>query len=263
MSDSAAPAEFFVPTAPRAITLAAAYVIAVTAGLVCSGDSLWGLAVLAGAILLAIGLVVRALWISRAGGAPAILRTVLMFGIGYLVLVVIGSIGGCSSSELPQDLTDAQRKLVVDSHFPVTVGVASSKSAGGLVAELRATGLFDRVELLDDLAVPPALVATVDGSGFGAAIIPFQSIVTAGIVPTRYDDAAGLEFRLARPGDGQNGVSVWYLHRSVSYLGWASGLLNCLPSRTSGEVRSHPRYHAAFAAHIAGSADAIRALIPN
>jgi hypothetical protein len=249
-----------------ALTVFAAYVVAVAAGLSVSVDTSTGWIVHLCAVAVALALLGRATWISyRAIGAKGLVRTLATTGVGYAVLVVIGLVGGCGSWTLPPETTEADRALVAKSKLPLVVGVEEVGNAEDLVEQLRASGLFERVERMRDLTTPPHLVVRESGSGFGTNVVPIPSILTAGVVATRFRDNTAHRFVFRRPAaagsnDGAAHAMVWCSCESDACLGWASGLLNLMPDRTRGEVKDHPRYHAVFAKAVAERIDEIRAL---
>src|SRR5260221_5991025 len=125
-------------------------------------------------------------------------RKLLAAGAILAVLVGVAVGGGCGSLSLPLKPTEAQLAILRSTHFRATVGVEPYKYpvySEHLVSDLRSTGLFDTVELLDNIE-RPTLVARVEHPVYGKATIPFWTIVTLGIVPTTVKEEHGHAFSL-------------------------------------------------------------------
>jgi hypothetical protein len=150
-------------------------------------------------------------------------RKLLITGAVAAVLVTIAAFGGCSSSSLPSAPTDAQLSLLRQTHFKANVGVESYKSpiySEHLIKDLRATGLFDRVDLLEQIDKPD-LIARIERSVYGKATIPFWTIVTLGVVPSTDEEEHGYVFSLRRPDNAEASELVDYTYRGPTTLGWS------------------------------------------
>jgi hypothetical protein len=179
------------------------------------------------------------------------------------VLVVIAAFGGCSSSSLPSAPTDAQIGMLERTHFKASVGVETYKYpvyTEGLIKDLRATGLFDRVDPLDQIDNPD-LIARTERPVYGKATIPLWTIVTLGVVPTTVEEEHGHVFSLRRPGDPEPSELVNYTYRGPTTLGWVAAFLNLSRDRTSGNPIETRRFREGLALAVALRAEQIAKLL--
>src|SRR3972149_760998 len=99
----------------------------------------------------------------------------ILCGIVALLLIIMaaGLIGGCTSMILPRSPSHAELARVSKTRFHVSIGVEKDENplySDRLVQALRRTGLFSRVEKLEDL--PHAdLVARVNRHIYGTATL--------------------------------------------------------------------------------------------
>jgi hypothetical protein len=190
-------------------------------------------------------------------------RKLLITAVVAAVLVVIAVFGGCSSSSLPSAPTDAQIGLLERTHFKASVGVETYKYpvyTDGLIKDLRATGLFDRVEPLDQIDKPD-LIARTERPVYGKATIPLWTIVTLGVVPTTVEEEHGHVFSLRRPDDPERSELVDYAYRGPTTLGWVAAFLNLSANRTSGNPIETRRFREGLALAIALRAEQIAKLL--
>ena len=190
-------------------------------------------------------------------------RKLLITAVVAAVLVAIAAFGGCSSSSLPSAPTDAQIRLLEQTHFKASVGVETYKYpvyTEGLIRDLRATGLFDRVEPLDQIDKPD-LIARTERPVYGKATIPLWTIVTLGVVPTTVEEEHGHVFSLRRRGDPESPELVDYTYRGPTTLGWVAAFLNLSANRTSGNPIETRRFREGLALAVALRAEQITKLL--
>ncbi len=181
----------------------------------------------------------------------------LTFATLLLVLV------GCASQPLPMKLQTPERALLEATHFDAVVAVDPEWEgyARRLRDALRDTGLFDRVEMRDDLDVEPDLVARVTRPVYGtASILPLLTVVTLGIVPTWGDEEWGDAFELTSA-HGAESVEVDFSYERPTILGWVALVANVSPNRQAGNPRNSTRFKEAFAHEIAARASDIERLL--
>ena len=191
-------------------------------------------------------------------------RNVLL-GIAAFAIVTVasGAVGGCTSSALPPKPTASQLDHLLRTHFKASVGVEKAKFPAyseRLVEALRKTGLFDRVDHLENL--PEAtLVARVERHIYGNAVIPVLTGITLGIVPTVTTETHGHAFSLSpRSGAGRK-VAVDFTYSGATILGWYAGLANLSPDRTSGDPYTNDRFYQALAVKIGEQSGEITSLM--
>lgn len=165
--------------------------------------------------------------------------------VAVLVVIGLGLAGGCASTSLPPRLTDAQAKAVETTRFKATVGVEPHKFpvySEKLIRNLRATGLFERVDALDMFAEPPTFVARVDREIYGTAAIPLWTGLSLGLIPTTVSEQHGHAFSLVPTARRDQRIPIVFSYRGPSTLGWWAVFLNLTPDRTWRDVYSHPRF---------------------
>lgn len=184
--------------------------------------------------------------------------------VALLVFVALGLAEGCGSTTVPPRLTKAQREQVAATHIHATVGVEKYKYPGfaeRILSGLRATNLFDRVELLDDLSVPPDLIASRAGVISPPVPLPFFTLLSFGIIPTTGKDKFGLEFNLRSGRMPAESVLVSFTYNGKYTMGWVAVLYNVLPTRTSGQPNESRQFQDALAYQIVLKAPDIQALL--
>ena len=190
-------------------------------------------------------------------------KKALILGLALLV-AGFGFAGGCGSTTLPPRITAEQRALLHKIQMAVTVGVEDYKYpvySDGLTKALQNTHLFARVDHLKNFTTAPDIVARVEESIHGNAVIPMLTGLSLGIIPTTTYETHGYSFSLSRPGIGTSRVPVRFAYSGPTTLGWWAMVLNMLPDRTMRDVYSHPRFVESFAWEIATKRGDIEALI--
>ena len=182
-------------------------------------------------------------------------HTTTLVLIGLLALTSLG----CASSRLPPRLSPLEHATVEQLGLPLTVGVAPEKVSvyhRRLIEDLRATGAFEQVELLTDLP-DPDLVVELDRyiSGTMNAIIPLFSIISFGVIPTRFNEEHGQAFTVTAPGCEHDGVSIDFSYEGKATMGWAALAVNVSRNYTVREIRNTDRYQDGLALAIAEKAD--------
>jgi hypothetical protein len=192
-------------------------------------------------------------------------RKLLAAVVVLTVLVGVAVGGGCGSFSLPPKPTDAQLAILRSTHFRATVGVEPYKYpvySEHLVSDLRSTGLFDAVELLDKIE-KPTLVARVERPVYGKAAIPFWTIVTLGIVPTTVEEEHGHAFSFRPASRSEAPVLIDYTYRGPSTLGWVAFFLNFAPNRSGDNPIETPRFREGLAIAVSSRREQIANLLSH
>ena len=166
--------------------------------------------------------------------APALLAT-----------SVLCMLAGCVSAPLAPRLTAAQSKRLSELPLPYSVGVAPYMHpvySEGLTAALKASGVFSRVKPLGDFTRPPDLIATVEKSVHGTAVIPALTFITVGVVPTVVEEDHGFVFSLAPSSRKSQKTIVDASYCGTSTLGWAALGIRALPDYTGTEPEQSERF---------------------
>ena len=190
-------------------------------------------------------------------------KQLLIAGVVAAILVTVATYGGCSSSSLPAAPTDAQLGLLRQTHFKARVGVESYKSpvySEHLISDLRATGLFDRVDRLEEIESPD-LIARIERPVYGRAMIPLWTIATLGVVPTTVEEEHGYVFSLRRPDNPEASEVIDYTYRGPTTLGWVAAYLNLSANRTIDNPIETPQFRVGLALAIASRAEQISKLL--
>ena len=178
-------------------------------------------------------------------------------------LVLAGLLGACGTMKLPPRLTPAERATVETTRFDAVVGVVPydiAHTRKDIRAVVRDTGLFSRVEMVEDLSEPPDLLVKVHRLHGGRSVIPLLTIVSLGILPTFFEDAIGYELIFLTP-DRDRAISVDYRFEGKNGIGILSAPLNLLPGWDHPTARPPERLGERFAVELAERADEIRALL--
>ena len=165
--------------------------------------------------------------------------------------------------QLPPRLSPAERASVEANRFDAVVGVAPYDvvhTRKDIRAVVRDTGLFTRVEMVEDLEVQPDLLVKVHRLHGGTAVIPLLTILTLGVLPTFFEDAIGYELIFVTP-ERDRAISVGYRFKGWAGLGILSSPLNLLPGWDHPTPRPLERLGERFAVALVGRADEIRALL--
>jgi hypothetical protein len=169
------------------------------------------------------------------------------------VLLFVG-LTGCASSALPPELTQEQRAAIAKTRFKATVGVEAYKFpvySETLIARLRKTGLFERVDAIDAFDTPPTFVARVERTVYGHASIPLWTILTFGVVAQTVQEEHGHVFSLTPSADRGRKIGVDFRYEGPSTLGWAAFYIALSDrNQTLGDSREHPRFIESLAWHI-------------
>lgn len=192
-------------------------------------------------------------------------RIYIVCGVVALLLITMaaGLIGGCTSMVLPPSLSDSELARVSSTRFHVSVGVEKDENplySDRLVHALRRTGLFSRIEKLEDL--PHAdLVARVNRHIYGTATLPILTGLSLGFIPTVVSEEWGEVFTLHANNKGNSAITIDFTYRGATVLGWVAGFLNISSDRTSTDPRKTHRFYQAFASAICTQESDIRRLI--
>ena len=163
-----------------------------------------------------------------------------LFATSTLYLLV-----GCASAPLPPRLTAAQSKRLSELPLPYSVGVAPYMHpvySEELTAALKASGVFSQVAPLGDFTRPPDLIATVEKSVHGTAVIPALTFITAGVVPTVVQEDHGFVFSLAPSSRKSQKTMVDASYSGTTTLGWAALGIRALPDYTGNEPDQSERF---------------------
>src|SRR3990172_10961428 len=124
----------------------------------------------------------------------------ILCGIGafFLIIMAAGLMGECTSMVLPRSPSHAELARVSNTRFHVSIGVEKDENplySDRLVQALRRTGLFSRVEKLEDL--PHAdLVARVNRHIYGTATLPILTGLSLCFIPTVVSEEWGEDLTL-------------------------------------------------------------------
>ncbi len=144
-------------------------------------------------------------------------------------------LASCASSALPERLNESQSKRLAELPLPYTVGVVPYEHpvySDKLTAALKEAGIFARVAPIAEFNGSPDLVATVEESIHGSAVIPALTIVTAGVIPTIVEENHGFVFSLAPAARRSQKTQIDCSYRGTTNLGWAAVVVNASPSHT-------------------------------
>jgi hypothetical protein len=106
---------------------------------------------------------------------------------------------------------------------------------------LQQTELFRDVQPADRIQAPD-LLARVERTITGTAVIPLFSLITLGLIPTVTEEEHGYSFSLRSSKSSERVVMVEYVHQGYTVLGWVAGLLNLFPQWTGDSVHNDPRF---------------------
>ena len=163
-----------------------------------------------------------------------------LFATSTLYLLV-----GCVSAPLAPRLTAAQSKRLSELPLPYSVGVEPYMHpvySEKLTTALKASGVFSQVAPLADFTRPPDLIATVEKSVHGTAVIPALTFITAGVVPTVVQEDHGFVFSLAPSSRKSQKTMVDASYSGTTTLGWAALGIRALPDYTGNEPDQSERF---------------------
>lgn len=178
-------------------------------------------------------------------------RTGRVIAALVLCLAIPGCQGACTSARLAPEPDAALPAASLPYAVAVEHGEFPPIYDEWLVEALRASGVFARVDLAENLREPAPLVARVLAPSEGAAVIPILTAVTLGLFPTWAEETWGLRFSLAPAGAPERTVAIDFRWSGYTVLGWVSALLNLSPDRAGTRPSEGPRYAAHVAATIA------------
>jgi hypothetical protein len=162
-----------------------------------------------------------------------------------LIAPLLGLLASCVSSPLPPKLTEVESRRLSELPLPFSVGVARYKHpvySEKLSDALEATGAFSRVAPLDQFGSPPDLIATVEESIHGTAVIPALTFLTVGVVPTLVDESHGFVFSLAPSSGRSKKTRVDASYRGTTTLGLAALVVNASPEYTPSDPEQGERF---------------------
>jgi hypothetical protein len=162
-----------------------------------------------------------------------------------LAAVILCPLVGCVSAPLPPRLTAEQSKRLSELPLPYSIGVAPYMHpvySDRLTVALKASGVFAKVEPLVSFRQPPDLIATVEKSVHGTAVIPALTFLTAGVVPTVVQEDHGFVFSLAPSAQRSRKTMVDASYSGTTTLGWAGLGVRALPGYTGTEPVQSGRF---------------------
>ena len=165
-------------------------------------------------------------------------------GIICSAVIVAGLLKGCASEQRPLPLNTSEETLLGSKGFGLSLGVEPSTPpvyAQSLLHALQQTGLFHEVQPAGKTQAPDLLVR-VERPISGNAVIPILSFLTLGLIPTVTEEEHGYSFSLRSPKSSERVVTVEYVHRGYTVLGWVAGILNLFPQWTGDGVRDDPHF---------------------
>ena len=188
---------------------------------------------------------------------------VLIGILAWIGISLLGMYRGCYSATLPPVPPAEALAKVRSTHFQASVGVEKYKwpvYTDSLVASLRKTGLFDRVERLEDL--PDAqLVARVERPIYGTATIPILPIVSFGLIPSIADERWGEVFSLRSNTADAVPIPINFSYKGPTTLGWWAAVRSLSPDVSTSEPPETERFRDALSAVICAKADEITGMI--
>jgi hypothetical protein len=187
---------------------------------------------------------------------------VITLALTLVLLVLAIALSGGYSASLPPPLSETERNCITSTHFPVTVGVANYRHpvySERLVRSLKATGLFDNVELLEN-APQANIVARVNRAIYGTPTFPVVYLLTFGIGHSTVVEEWGEVFSLhGRHRRSKKPIRIEFVYEGPTTLGVAAWVFGLSPSRTlSSNPRETRRFHDALAAAICSQADEVK-----
>ena len=190
-------------------------------------------------------------------------RKVLLVFLAWTGVSILGCIRGCASAALPPEPSASELAMVRATHFRATVCVETGQFPAysrSLVQSLRRTGLFDEVELLEDLP-NASLVAHVQRPIYGTATIPVLTILSLGLVPTTVQEEWGESFTLHRNGTFEPVVAVDFSYVGPTTLGWWATVRSISPDIATVHPPETGRFSDALSVAICTNADQIEKLL--
>jgi hypothetical protein len=184
--------------------------------------------------------------------------------IGVLVFVMLLAVaagaGGCYAHRRPAALNAEEQKLLDATPLPFTVSVVPWNSEPGnqsgrdpeqyaeALAELVADSAAFRASRLEDRPSPDAdLVAISNGVRCNASVIPLFTILSAGLIPTVFDDedCHGMVVRSSKPSTAPP-VEIGVRHKGQVVTGWAALVFGAMPGWSWGSGGDDRRYEERF-----------------
>jgi hypothetical protein len=163
----------------------------------------------------------------------------------FAVAIPFCLLAGCASSPLPPSLTSAEAERLSELPLPYSVGVAPYKYpvySDKLTATLQAAGIFSQVSPISEFAGTPDLVATVEESIHGTAVIPAATFASAGVIPTVVGENHGFIFSLAPSSRRSQKIVVDASYSGTTTLGWAATAVNVSPDFTFSDPAQSERF---------------------
>ena len=180
--------------------------------------------------------------------------------VTLVVLIAAAAAGGCQAHQRPGPLTADEQQILNRAPLPFTVSVVpwnvdpGDQSGRDPVAYAR-----NLAQLVDDSRAfrasrfEPApggdadLVAVSTGQECNSSIIPVFTILSAGLIPTVFDDedCEGLVMRSAKPSTAPL-VQIGVRHKGRVVMGWAALVFGALPGWSWGAGGDDRRYGERF-----------------
>ncbi len=171
-------------------------------------------------------------------------KALVTVGIICSAVIVAGLLKGCASEQRPLPLNTSDETLLESKAFGLSLSIEPSTPpvyAQSLLRALQQTGLFHEVQPAGK-AQAPDLFVRVERPISGNAVIPLLSFLTLGLIPTVTEEEHGYSFSLRSPKSSERVVTVEYVHRGYTVLGWVAGILNLFPQWTGDGVPGDPRF---------------------
>lgn len=186
-------------------------------------------------------------------------------GVAAILLMVMaaGLLRGCTSMVLPRPLTETELSQISRTRFDASVGVEKDENplySDRLIQALRRTGLFNKVEKLENLPKPD-LIARVERHVYGTPTVPFLTGLSLGFIPTVVREEWGEVFSLRSPMIADSEITIDFTYRGATVLGWAAGFWNFSHNRTSVSPRESQRFYQALSSVICSREEEIRRML--
>lgn len=189
-------------------------------------------------------------------------KTLVAVCIVCSAVIVAGLLKGCASEQRPLPLNTSEQTLLSSNGFGLSLSVEPSTppvDAQSLLRALQQTELFREVQPADRIQAPD-LLARVERTITGNAVIPVLSLITLGLIPTVTEEEHGYSFSIRSYKSSGRVVIVEYVHQGYTVLGWVAGLLNLFPQWTGDSVHNDPRFKERLKLMILTKAREIRAV---
>ena len=152
-----------------------------------------------------------------------------------LIGIIIYPTLACGSVRLPQDLTFNELKQVKLAKMPLVVGVQNS-AGEFLLRTLQQSNMFSQVDYVDQLLIPPDLIAKYEGrcNWHRGGWVPVLPIISLGVIPQGNKVAFGYSFSLFKPEFEQHKITFKCRDEGYIIVGWLGTAMSMSKKWTIG-----------------------------